>query len=280
MRTSDISFLIIGAAKCATTWLQESLQADPAVCMPDAEPHYFSRKYHLGESWYLSQFPRAAQHSVFGEKSNSYLECAAAPARIRSAFHNVKLVAQLRNPVERAYSDYCMLYRRGEVGKDIWSNLDPRTAAESRFLKGGMYHQQLQRYYDQFSEDDIMVLLYDDVEKAPNRQLSRVRSFIGLNGDEHQGYIQHKVKDKSSATLPPALRRVLRPLRPVISPFRATRPGNALFHLAARELRYPPFDEELRRRLTAYYSHEIEQLGQLLQVDLSSWTRDETAVVD
>ena len=49
-RMEDIDFLIIGAAKSATTWLQRSLQADPAVYMPDPELHYFSREYHRGRT--------------------------------------------------------------------------------------------------------------------------------------------------------------------------------------------------------------------------------------
>ena len=74
MLMEDIDFLIIGATKSATTWLQRSLQADPFVSMPDPELHYFSRAFSRGDDWYLSQFPASDLPLVVGEKSNSYLE--------------------------------------------------------------------------------------------------------------------------------------------------------------------------------------------------------------
>ena len=74
MLMEDIDFLIIGATKSATTWLQKSLQADPLVSMPDPELHYFSREFSRGDDWYLSQFPARDDAFVVGEKSNSYLE--------------------------------------------------------------------------------------------------------------------------------------------------------------------------------------------------------------
>ena len=60
MRLDDIDFLIIGATKSATTWLQKSLQIDPQVAMPDPELHYFSREFDRGDDWYLAQFPENA----------------------------------------------------------------------------------------------------------------------------------------------------------------------------------------------------------------------------
>jgi hypothetical protein len=120
MLMEDIDFLIIGATKSATTWLQRSLKADPSVVMPtrDLELHYFSREFHRGSKWYLSHFPdRKEVGQVVGERSNSYLDTPQVAGRVHAALPHAKLVAQLRNPVDRAYSDYCMLYRRGEVAR-------------------------------------------------------------------------------------------------------------------------------------------------------------------
>src|SRR5882672_5350922 len=55
MQMNDIDFLIIGATKSATTWLQQCLQQDPSIYMPDPELHYFSREFHRGDKWYLDQ---------------------------------------------------------------------------------------------------------------------------------------------------------------------------------------------------------------------------------
>src|SRR5687767_2598913 len=128
MQIHDINFLIIGATKSATTWLQQSLQQDASVYMPDPELHFFSRNFEKGQDWYLSQFDNSPTHCMIGEKSNSYMDTPGVADRIKAALPKVLLIAQLRNPVDRAYSDYCMLYRRGEVGRDIAEYLDPRVA--------------------------------------------------------------------------------------------------------------------------------------------------------
>src|SRR5262245_42993527 len=99
----DIDFLIVGAAKSATTWLQRSLQADTSVRMPDPELHYFSREYHRGADWYFNHFGLGAKDKLVGEKSNSYLDTPQAVHRIARHLPHVKIVAQLRNPVDRAY---------------------------------------------------------------------------------------------------------------------------------------------------------------------------------
>ena len=137
MQLKDIDFVIIGAAKSATTWLQTQLQSDPSVYMPDPELHYFSREYARGTDWYLSQFAEGRRDKLVGEKSNSYLYVPEAAARLHRDVPQAKLIAQLRHPVERAYSSYCMLYRRGQVGGDIEKYLNPDLGESEQILKSG-----------------------------------------------------------------------------------------------------------------------------------------------
>ena len=68
-----------------------------------------------GPDWYAAQFAGARTDQLIGEKSASYLADARVPARLRAVLPEARLIVQLRNPIERAYSDYCMLLRRGEV---------------------------------------------------------------------------------------------------------------------------------------------------------------------
>jgi Sulfotransferase family len=274
MTFDDISFLIIGAAKSATTSLQHSLQMDASVFMPDPELHYFSREFHRGHAWYLSHFSGAAPGAIAGEKSNSYLDTADAAARIHASLPRTRLIAQLRNPIERAYSDYCMLYRRAEVGKDIGSHLDPRKAAGGRFLLGGLYHDQLLRFYELFPGDQIKVVLFEDFRRDAHAQLNDVRQFVGLSGDTAGAQTKEKVKDKTSPMLSPQLRRQLAWLKPAVAPFRKTAPFEALRRLLARETVYAPLNQELRSRLIDFYAPDVERLGLLLRRDLSQWLTD------
>ena len=143
----QMDFLIIGAAKCATTWLQMSLMETQEIFMPDPELHYFSREYERGPDWYSSYFEAAGGAQLVGEKSNSYMTAPKAAERIKRDCPGVRLIVQMRDPVQRAYSDYCMLFRRGEVNDDIYAHLDPDRAADQRFLNDGLYAFHLRRFF-------------------------------------------------------------------------------------------------------------------------------------
>lgn len=269
----DIDFLIIGAAKSATTWLQRALQADPTVSMPDPELHYFSRFYDRGHGWYFDQFPKTQGGELTGEKSNSYLDTPAAAERISLLLPHAKLIVQLRNPVERAYSDYCMLYRRGEVSGDIDAHLGTSNA-DNRFLAGGCYCEQLQRYRRYFPESQVLVLLFEDMIANPQAQIKQVRDFLGLAKDISQIVLPNKVKDRRDAMVSLRLRTTLKPLKPFLRPFRANAAFAALRSRFASEVTYPPLTAELRGRLVGFYSAEMDRMAELLKRDLSCWRPD------
>ena len=279
MMLQDIDFLIIGATKSATTWLQKSLQADPAVFMPDPELHYFSREFERGDEWYLHHFDEAAGFRAIGEKSNSYLEDAAAAERIAQKLPRAKLVAQLRSPVERAYSDYCMMFRRGEVGRDVARYLDPRRPQETRLLRAGFYARQLQVYYDRFPAEKLLVTFYEAIRTGAEEQLATVRAFLSLPADPTAQFVQRKVKDKTTPMLSPGLRRILGPMKPMAAPFRASTLFRSLHSALAGEIRYSPLPEDVRNRLVDYYASDVEALGRLIGRDLSGWLRGETPAV-
>lgn len=270
MRPEDIDFLIIGAAKSATTWLQKSLQADPAVSMPDPELHYFSRNFERGTDWYLQQFPDP-ENRLVGEKSNSYLDDPVAPPRVHALLPHVRLIVQLRNPVERAYSDYCMLYRRGEVGRDIEAHLDTVRGADKRFLMGGLYHEQLTTYLDRYPAERIQVLFYEDMLREPDAQLRRARDFLGLPPAAAPLARREKVKDRTEAMIGPGLRRWMKPLKPLVRPFRGHPAFQAARGALAGEIRYPPLSPKLRARLVDFYAPDVDRLGALVRRDLSGW---------
>lgn len=267
----DIHFLIIGAAKSATTSLQRALQADPAVCMPDPELHFFSREFSRGVDWYLSQFSAAAGASCRGEKSNSYMEVPAAADRIAATLPHVRLICMLRDPVERAYSDYCMLYRRSEVGDDIRTALDPRSGAAGRFVAGGNYHRQLLPFVERYGADRILVLLYEEFRLDPGREVAKARAHLGLDPAFSAGEPATHAKDRTEAMVPPRLRRLLWGVKPWVAPMR----NAPLFKLArgliAREIAYPAFPADLRARLAEHYRPEIGRLSDLLDRDFDRW---------
>lgn len=271
MRFNDIDFLIIGAGKSATTWLQTQLQADPAVYMPDPELHYFSREYHRGEEWYLSQFRDEGIGKTVGEKSNSYLYEPEGPQRIHRVLPDVKLIAQLRNPVERAYSNYCMLYRRGDAGADIETHLDPSKNEHLRLLVAGKFASHLQAYIDLFGREKLLILFFEGVAANPENQMAQVRSHLGLPPRPLAPEVREKVKDKTQPVLPPRMRQRLGWMKPMLRPLRGTSAFEAVRGTMAREVVYPQLTDELRERLNDYFSPTIEALEQMSGQSLSHW---------
>ncbi|WP_224826147.1 sulfotransferase [Cognatishimia sp. MH4019] len=271
MNSQDIDFVIIGAAKCATTWLQRQLQSDPDVYMPDPELHFFAREFDRGLDWYLSQFTPPNPGLLIGEKSNSYLDVPEAAARLHAHLPQVRLIAQLRNPVDRAYSDYCMLYRRGDVSGDIGQYLDPDKASDSRFLIGGDYAAQLARYVRLFGWERLLVLDFEGVARDPETQIARTRAHLGLATDHVQIAETGKVKDKSDVRVPPHWRKRLGRLKPAVAPFRGTRGFAALRGLVAKPSSYPALPSELRAKLQSHYAPSVRALEDLTGQSFAGW---------
>jgi hypothetical protein len=229
-------FVIIGATKCATTWLTENLRAHPEVFMPSSELHYFSRTYDEGEESYRAQFVAAPEGRMIGEKSASYLPHPETPARLHQLLPEARLIVQLRNPIERAYSDYCMHYRRGEVGRDIARYLDARRSPIPRLLDDGLYYRHLTNFMRVFPPEQIKALLYDDIRERPTEVFHSVCSFLGIDAAVGPQAVNRRVKDKETPVVPPLARRLLAPLKDIVQPYRQTRPFVVARSLIARSL--------------------------------------------
>ncbi|MEE4201425.1 sulfotransferase family protein [Erythrobacter sp.] len=271
LQYSDIDFLIIGAGKSATTWLQMQLQADPAVYMVDPELHYFSREYERGDDWYLSQFSEQGIGKLVGEKSNSYLDRPEAAARIHAALPHVKLIAQLRNPADRAYSHYCMQFGRGEVGPDIENYLDPAKCADDRLLSIGNYAAHLRRFVELFGREKLLVLLYENVAVDPEAQMARARAHLGLPARPLAASGAKKVKDKTARHVPANIGQRLSWMKPMVRPLRGTPPFEAVRNSIAREIQYPSLGDKLRQKLNDHYAPSIEELQELSGESLDHW---------
>lgn len=265
-------FVIIGATKAATTWLSYNLGAHPEVFLPSQELHYFSRFHDQGEDWYRAHFGGARSNQLIGEKSASYLPHPETPERLRQLLPRARLIAQLRNPIERAYSDYCMHYRRGEVSTDIARHLDPERTPIPRLLEDGFYHRHLTNFLRVFPSGQIKILLYDDIRRRPAEIFRDVCGYLGIDDAVAPQAVERRVKDKDIPVVPPGARRALAPLKELVAPWRETRAFGALRSLIARRLQYPPLTPELRERLAAHYAADVARLSELLGRDLSMWT--------
>lgn len=198
-------FVIIGAQKSGTTSLFNWIGQASAVELPRRkEPHFFSVEFDRGLDWYRSQLrPRGAdrRRSLTGEASTSYLYHPLAPARLARSLPGVRLIALLRDPVERAISSYWHEVRRGREHLDLAAALDAeeeriagerervatepgyRSFADEHFSykAKGLYADQVERWRALFGPERLLVVESGRLFRDPLAELRRVTEFLGLD---------------------------------------------------------------------------------------------------
>lgn len=271
-------FIVIGAAKAATTWIQAQLQANPAIYMPDPEPHFFSREYERGENHYRDWFKHApSQVNAIGEKSADYLSDPAVPARIAAMVPDARLIVQLRDPVERAYSDYKMYFRRGLVSATPEDYLTSTDHEYRRFLCDGLYGQHIRKWLEYFPKEQILAFRFEEVKAKPRAVVEQVSRHIGIDPVFDETLAERPENDSRARLLPLPVRNMLAPLKDTVRPLRGKPWFEAARSLMAREVSYPPLSAELRTRLEDFYREDILLAEQLLELDLSSWHLERAA---
>lgn len=266
-------FLVIGAAKSATTWVGDQLRDNPGIFMPKAEPHFFSTEFDRGIDSYESIFSSARKSQLIGEKSADYYAHPLAAKRISTLLPSARLVLQLRNPVERAYSHYKMLYRRGTIQGPPEQYLDP-DSGEPLFIDYGLYASHLRRWFDHFDASQFAIILYEDVCFRPRDTISKICCHIGARPHYSEAIGSRTVNDGAAPLLPLTMRKFLAPLKPVAAPLRNSSSFQRIHRLVARETAYPPLLPELRLRLVDYFAKEVERLGSMIGRNLDHWLED------
>lgn len=265
-------FLIIGAVKAATTWVADQLRARDDVFLPGPEPHYFSRFHDRGTDWYASLFANAGRDQLIGEKSADYLADSEAPARVAALLPDAMLIAQLRNPVDRAYSHYCMHFRRGYVGGDVERHLDTR-AGTPYFLQSGLYAHHIARWRDHFPAERLKIILYDDIRAEPARVLTGICRLLHLPPAVDAESVRKRSNDSEAPLVPRPFRRLPQPIKDLVAPLRGHPAFEATRRLMARPIVYPRLTSDLRLRLNDYYADDVAKLERLLDRDLSAWNQ-------
>jgi hypothetical protein len=266
-------FAIIGAVKAATTWLARNLDRNPALFLPGPEPHYFSSEYHRGIDWYADFFEAVPPDVTIGEKSADYLAHEEAAKRMARDLPGARLIVQLRNPIDRAYSDYCMLFRRGTVRDQPDAYFSTKTDVGRRFLESGLYARHLARFFDHFPRENILIVPFDDVISRPTAVLQRVSEYIGVSPHIEDEMLRTTENDSATPVLPLPMRQTLRPLKGAVSGLRGKTWFEAARGVFARPVQYPALSAEAHQHLADYYRDDIQKLSFLAGRDYSSWLR-------
>lgn len=175
-----INFIGIGAQKSGTSWVYACLYEHPQICAPVKEIHFFSRpRFEKGRDWYESHFKNCTANKKKGEFSTSYLYSKDAPQRIYDMYPNVKLIAIVRNPVDRAISHYYNAIKSGEITESV--SFETFAKQEESVISQGKYYEQLVRYIELFQKEQILILVYEDIHKDPKAFMQKIYRFLGID---------------------------------------------------------------------------------------------------
>jgi hypothetical protein len=204
LATADLrslpDFLILGAQKAGTTALYAYLRWHPQITGPSfKEVSFFDRHYARGERWYRAHLP-VRSNGIVGEASPSYLFHPLAPERVAQMLPRPRLIALLRNPVDRAFSHYqheVALGREELSFEDALACEDERMRGElDRMLRDpgyfsdpwwnytyaarGRYAEQLERWLAAFPREQLLVLFTEELAADTAGTYARVLDFLGV----------------------------------------------------------------------------------------------------
>jgi hypothetical protein len=306
------NFFIVGAPKSGTTSLYHYLDQHPQIFMsPIKEPSYFAsemrpeklaaeyrnhpaldsaelERYLKGprlekrggliSTWqdYLKLFDSATREIAIGEASVCYLWSPTAAQNIARCTPEAKIIAVLRHPADRAWSEYLSSVANGYVTGSFREQIDACLAPHAEefspiypFLEFGMYCRQVKTFLKLFPRENIRIYFYQDGHSSIVSDLFRF-----LNVDPAFSVdLSRKYLDSSTAETPMALFRILRknnlwePLRKLAP--KSVRPF--FRRLAFRKSAIPVMNKEDRQFLCEYYKEDVLQLSHLLNRDLTSW---------
>lgn len=269
------NFIIIGAQKAGTTWLAKCLGEHPDVFVPEIkEIYYFDRYYDKGQDWYEAYFEPWSGEKAIGEGTVGYIRSSNAPGRIYDTLgDNVKLIANLRHPVERAYSAYRMFLSRGRIPYDM----DFRTFVREDVLtcrSQSTYTPQLERYLSYFSRENMLFLIYEEIYQDTQKTLDDCARYL----DVAPGFTPPSLRDRVNNSVDVSvahnqiwvLRRAIKGLPPAIEKPLA-QAGRRIFERLPKKKRWTPLTGELREELSRDFEADIEQVEELLGRDLNLW---------
>lgn len=177
-----VDFIGIASLRCGTTWTSRCLAEHPQVYFsPRKELNFFGRNYSKGLKYYRNFFENYnCDGKIKGEFTPAYYMYDEAPERIKKHFPNVKLLACLRNPIERIISNYRYTKERDpEMEPDISRALLRRR----HYVSYGLYHQNLSRFFKYFDLKNILILIYEDALKNPKKFIKNVYRFLEIDED-------------------------------------------------------------------------------------------------
>lgn len=188
------TFLIIGAQKSASSFMQLCLADHPDIYLPHGETPFFeSPDYENSDIDQLEKIFQGRSEKCVGIKRPNYIGKSEVPARIQKHLPHAKLIAVLRNPIDRAISAYFHKINYGFVPTlDVEtgmrnlisdSSFVSKYKRSSKIIEFGYYHKYLSKYDHYIKNGQILIFLHEDILSKPLDSIQRTYNFLGVSND-------------------------------------------------------------------------------------------------
>ena len=302
-------FFVIGAPKAGTTAVHAALARHPQLYLsPVKEPKFFlgdgerstrvqgPGDAHSALEWiwerdrYEALFDAAPVGALRGESTAFYLYDPSAHDRIAALVPQAKLIAVVRDPIDRAYSNWMHLW---SDGLEPLSDFEAACEAENdritagwalfwHYRRLGLYGEQLEHLLERFPREQVLVVRYRELVDRPQESLDRICAFLGIEpqpsievrGENTRPFVRPGMK---TSVLAPAIRAgasLGRHFPPQVWR-RASEP--LLWALHANGTARPPLGTDARRALVDYYTDDIRRLSAITGDDYTDWLGDQGA---
>jgi hypothetical protein len=290
------TFFVAGAGKAGTTSLHSYLAQHPDIFMsPVKEPCFFADEIRCGHrsksfekhvrdripsdlAGYLGLFENVRDEKAIGESSAAYLWSETAAANIHASVPGAKIILILRDPAERAFSQYLHQLSVGLTKSSFREHLDRCLHADRTplsiyhpFLEAGLYSAQVQRFLDHFPRQQIRIYWYEEAWRDHCALFRDLFEFLGVDPDFQPDTSQRILERRSPRAVGAHywLKRMnlWYPLRSLVPESLRMRMGAAFF----RKGKALQMDASARQFLIDYYRGDILKLATKLDRDLSSW---------
>lgn len=288
----QIDIMIIGAQKAGTSSLARYLDAHPGVIGHEQlEFTYFVRDEEFTKGYeaiYPVYFPETDPAKKVLAKNVGVMYFEHALHRLKNHNPACQIIVILRNPIDRAYSNFWYSRKQGwELKKTFEEGLEAeksRLAKEeahahhNTYVTRGLYADQLERVYAVFPPEQVHVILLEDLKKAPQETVAKLLSDVGLE----EVVLEGVGKKHNSSAVPKSqlIARFMAGRNPLKSVARALMPRRLrdkmrkkVGKLNQQEFTPPEMDPATRTRLVEAFRQPNERLAQLLGRDLSHWNK-------
>lgn len=282
-------FIICGAAKSGTTTLFSWLSQHPNICMPKLkEIDHFSvdQRYERGLDSYISYFKNCKKDSLWGEASPNYIYIPQVAGRIACHYPKIKLLFVLRNPVDRAFSQFRHKVRDNIERLDFEEALESekerlllgfRERLEYSYLDRGYYFRQLKEYYKLFEFDQIKIIKFEAMIADMKKTFTEICDWLGMDSD----FLPKDRSQKNPAAFPKNeclhlfLRRGGGKYRELVKKMIPRRMGSSLKQKLIQWNLKPAgksgLSPSLRKLLIGQFETDIRNLESLTNISFSDW---------